>query len=103
MYTSTLAGLGSLQGDMGDYPGAAASLTQALALYGAAGDLPGQGGPNPNDVASIMLRRFRFRGFSGGAELLGCRCGVSYRCMPSKSAQNSRVDQARYGSIHRTC
>jgi tetratricopeptide (TPR) repeat protein/transcriptional regulator with XRE-family HTH domain len=38
----TLAGLGSLQGDMGDYPGAAASLTQALALYGAAGDLPGQ-------------------------------------------------------------
>src|SRR5438094_113119 len=34
--------------------------------------LPGQGGPNPNDVASIMRRRLRFRGFSG-AELLGCR------------------------------
>ena len=36
--------------------------------------LPGQGGPNPNDVASIMRRRSRFRGFSEGAELLGCRC-----------------------------
>ena len=38
----TLAGLGILQGDTGDYPAAAASLVQAVALYGDAGDLPGQ-------------------------------------------------------------
>jgi tetratricopeptide (TPR) repeat protein/transcriptional regulator with XRE-family HTH domain len=38
----TLDGLGVLQGDVGDYPAAAASLTRAVALYGDAGDLPGQ-------------------------------------------------------------
>ena len=38
----TLAGLGVLQGDTGDYPAAAASLVRAVALYGDAGDLPGQ-------------------------------------------------------------
>src|SRR5215831_2506509 len=38
----TLAGLGALQGEMGDYPAAAASLAQAAALYGDAGDGPGQ-------------------------------------------------------------
>jgi tetratricopeptide (TPR) repeat protein/transcriptional regulator with XRE-family HTH domain len=38
----TLAGLGVLQGDAGDYPAAAASLARAVALYGDAGDLPGQ-------------------------------------------------------------
>ncbi len=38
----TLAGLGILQGDTGDYPAATASLVQAVALYGDAGDLPGQ-------------------------------------------------------------
>src|SRR5207302_3878515 len=51
------------------------------------------------------VRRFRFRGFSTGRTTrLPLRGGfVSYRCMPSKSAQNSRVAQAPYGSIHRTC
>ncbi len=39
----TLAGLGVLQGDAGDYPAAAASLAWAVALYGDAGDLAGQG------------------------------------------------------------
>jgi tetratricopeptide (TPR) repeat protein/DNA-binding XRE family transcriptional regulator len=38
----TLDGLGVLQGDVGDYPAAAASLARAVALYGDAGDLPGQ-------------------------------------------------------------
>ena len=38
----TLAELGVLQGETGDYPAAAASLARALALYGEAGDLPGQ-------------------------------------------------------------
>ena len=38
----TLAGLGVLQGETGDYPAAAASLARALALYGDVGDLPGQ-------------------------------------------------------------
>jgi len=39
----TLAELGSLQRETGDYPAAATTLARALALYGAAGDLPGQG------------------------------------------------------------
>ncbi len=39
----TLAELGALQGETGDYPAAAASLVRALALYGEAGDLAGQG------------------------------------------------------------
>ena len=39
----TLAQLGDLQGEMGDYPAATASLARALALYDEAGDLPGQG------------------------------------------------------------
>jgi len=38
----TLDGLGVLQGGAGDYPAAAASLAQAVALYGDTGDLPGQ-------------------------------------------------------------
>src|SRR5262245_38945748 len=38
----TLAALGELQGDTGDYPAAAAALAQAVALYADAGDLPGQ-------------------------------------------------------------
>ena len=38
----TLAELGVLQGDTGDYPAATATLAQAVALYGDAGDLPGQ-------------------------------------------------------------
>jgi len=38
----TLAELGALQGEMGDYPAAAATLDRVLALYGEAGDLPGQ-------------------------------------------------------------
>jgi tetratricopeptide (TPR) repeat protein/transcriptional regulator with XRE-family HTH domain len=39
----TLAGLGLLRRESGDYPAAAASLARALVLYGEAGDLPGQG------------------------------------------------------------
>jgi class 3 adenylate cyclase/tetratricopeptide (TPR) repeat protein/DNA-binding XRE family transcriptional regulator len=39
----TLAELGVLQGETGDYPAAATTLTRAVALYGEAGDLPGQG------------------------------------------------------------
>ena len=39
----TLAGLGALQREMGDYPAAAASLAQAAAIYGDAGAGPGQG------------------------------------------------------------
>ena len=42
-YADTLAGLVVLQGDTGDYPAAAASLVRAVALYGDAGDLSGQG------------------------------------------------------------
>ena len=38
----TLTELGVLQGETGDYPAAAATLTQAVALYGDAGDVPGQ-------------------------------------------------------------
>jgi tetratricopeptide (TPR) repeat protein/DNA-binding transcriptional ArsR family regulator len=38
----TLSTLGALQRETGDYPAAAASLTQALALYRDAGDQPGQ-------------------------------------------------------------
>jgi len=38
----TLAGLGVLQQETGDYPAATTSLTQALALYGEAGDPFGQ-------------------------------------------------------------
>jgi tetratricopeptide (TPR) repeat protein/transcriptional regulator with XRE-family HTH domain len=38
----TLGELGVLQGEMGDYPAAAATLAQAVALYGDAGELPGQ-------------------------------------------------------------
>jgi class 3 adenylate cyclase/tetratricopeptide (TPR) repeat protein/DNA-binding XRE family transcriptional regulator len=38
----TLAGLGVLQGEAGDYS-AAVTLARAVALYGDAGDLPGQG------------------------------------------------------------
>jgi len=39
----TLAGLGALQGETGDYPAAAATLAQAATIYGDAGDGPGQG------------------------------------------------------------
>ena len=39
----TLAELGILRREAGDYPAAAASLARALALCGEAGDLPGQG------------------------------------------------------------
>jgi class 3 adenylate cyclase/tetratricopeptide (TPR) repeat protein/DNA-binding XRE family transcriptional regulator len=39
----TLAWLGVLQGETGDYPAAAATLARAVALYGDAGDLAGQG------------------------------------------------------------
>src|SRR5262245_4420611 len=38
----TLAELGALQRESGDYPAAAASLARAIALYEKAGDLPGQ-------------------------------------------------------------
>jgi tetratricopeptide (TPR) repeat protein/transcriptional regulator with XRE-family HTH domain len=38
----TLARLGALQRETGDYPAAAASLAQALAMYGDLGDGPGQ-------------------------------------------------------------
>ena len=38
----TLAGLGDVQRETGDYPAATASLDRALALYGDAGDLSGQ-------------------------------------------------------------
>jgi len=38
----TLAELGIVQRETGDYPAATASLARALALYGDAGDLPGQ-------------------------------------------------------------
>jgi len=38
----TLAELGILQGEMGDYPAAAATLDRAVAIYGDLGDLPGQ-------------------------------------------------------------
>jgi tetratricopeptide (TPR) repeat protein/transcriptional regulator with XRE-family HTH domain len=38
----TLAELGALQRETGDYPAATATLTRALALYGEAGDQPGQ-------------------------------------------------------------
>ena len=39
----TLAELGSLQREAGDYPAATATIAQAVALYRDAGDLPGQG------------------------------------------------------------
>jgi tetratricopeptide (TPR) repeat protein/transcriptional regulator with XRE-family HTH domain len=39
----TLAELGLLRREVGDYPAAAASLARAVALFGEAGDLPGQG------------------------------------------------------------
>jgi tetratricopeptide (TPR) repeat protein len=39
----TLAELGLLRREAGDYPAAAASLARAVALFGEAGDLPGQG------------------------------------------------------------
>ena len=38
----TLTELGALQGDTGDHPAAAATLTRAAALYADAGDVPGQ-------------------------------------------------------------
>src|SRR6202012_5054919 len=39
----TLAEIGSLQRETGDYPAATATLTRAVTLYRDAGDLPGQG------------------------------------------------------------